>query len=78
MDVISKGKRGQNMFTRSSNWTKDEKTNKMCARYMIGNNIKASGVTCIEFKEFLVSLDFHDVNNIDAKLIQIKYLNFNE
>lgn len=44
MDVLSKGRRGQNMFTRSSNWTKDNNSNKICARYMIGNNIKSSGV----------------------------------
>lgn len=69
MDVLSKGRRGQNMFTRSSNWTKDNNSNKICARYMIGNNIKSSGVQCIEFKEFIVNLDFIDINNIDVKLI---------
>lgn len=27
MDVLSKGKRSQNMFCRSSNWTKDKNKN---------------------------------------------------
>ena len=58
MDVLSKGIRGQNMFTRCSNWTIDQKTNKLSARYMLANNIKAGGVECIEIKEFIVQLDF--------------------
>jgi hypothetical protein len=44
------------MFTRSSNWSKNEKNNKISARYMVGNNIRAGGIDAVEIKEFLVHL----------------------
>ena len=44
MDISSKGKRGQNMFCRSSNWKKDFKNNLLTARYMVAANIKSGGI----------------------------------
>ncbi len=64
------------MFTRSSNWTKEGE--KLTARYMVATNIKSGGIESIEFKEFMVHLDFKDMNNIQLKPIQLKYLTFNE
>lgn len=31
---------------------------------MVATNIKAGGIESIEFKEFIVHLDFKDMNNI--------------
>jgi hypothetical protein len=45
---------------------------------MLANNIKAGGIESIEIKEFLISLDFTDMNKIEIKPIQMKYLIFNE
>jgi hypothetical protein len=50
------------MFTRSSNWTKEGE--KLTARYMVATNIKSGGIESIEFKEFIVHLDFKNMNNI--------------
>jgi hypothetical protein len=52
------------MFTRSSNWRKDEKNKKLSARYMVGNNIKAGGIEAIELKEFIIHFDLQDMHNI--------------
>jgi hypothetical protein len=78
MDVLSKGRRGQNMFTRSSNWTENKKNGKLSARYMVANNIMAGGIESIEIKEFIVNLDLKSLSNIEIKPIQMKYLTFNE
>ena len=64
MDVLSKGRRSQNMFTRSSNWRKDEENKKLSARYMVGNNIKSSEVEAYEFKDFIFHFDLQDMHNI--------------
>ena len=66
------------MFTRCSDWTTDKSTSKLSARYMIANNIKAGGVECIQIKEFIVNLDFQDINQIGIKPMQIKFISFNE
>jgi hypothetical protein len=57
------------MFTRSSNWTTDWKTNKKVARYMVATNIKAGGIESIEIKEFVVHLDFKEMSKIELKPI---------
>jgi len=55
IDVLSKGKRCQNIFSRISNW-KQEKNN-YSAKFMYGANIKSGGIEYIEFKEYLINFE---------------------
>lgn len=45
---------------------------------MVANNIKAGGIESIEIKEFMVHLNFQQKAFAEVKLIQMKYLTFNE
>ena len=45
---------------------------------MVANNDKSGGIESIEIKEYMVNLDFESKNCIEVKLIQMKYLTFNE
>ena len=44
---------------------------------MLANNMKSDRVESIEFKEFIVHLDFNEMRIIEVKPIHMKYLTFN-
>ena len=52
IDIISRGRRCQYMFSRSSNWTVCK--NSYLAKFTVAVNIKSGSVEYIEFKEFIV------------------------